>query len=70
MCQSPVKETAVTYANYTLVSLSVGTLAPNLLDLKVVLILALVLELLMPSAGSFSTGTNLASVYVKENSRK
>lgn len=68
--QSPVIETGVSYASYTLVGLSVGSLVPNVLDFKVVLLLVLVLELLMPSTGRFSTGTNLVSVYVKENERK
>lgn len=68
--QSPVKETGVSYASSTLVNLSGGTLAPNVLDFRAVLLLVLVLELLMPSIGSFSAGTNLVSVYVKENERK
>lgn len=67
---TPVIETGVSYGSYTLASLSVGKLAPNVLDFKLVLLLVLVLELLMPSTGSFSVGTNLVSVHVKENERK
>lgn len=70
LCQSQVIETGVCYASYILVSLSVGSLVPNVLDFKAVLLLVLVLELLIPSTGSFSTGTNLVSVFVEEKERK
>lgn len=71
MYQSPVKETGVSCASYTLVNLSVGTLAPSVLHFKVVFLLVLVVEVLLHSTRSFSPGTNLVSVCVKKkNERK
>lgn len=70
-CISPQwKKLVCLNASYTLVNLCWDIGTPNVLDFKVVLLLVLVLELLMPSIGSFSTGTNLVSVYVKQNERE